>query len=67
MINKENIKKLIAHLHFKCSQLHLSRRDCSEISLNEIPLIKSQELSNENEFYNIIGDSNRTNATICDV
>ena len=67
MINRENIKKLITHLYFKCSQLHLSRRNCNEIPLNEIPLIKIQESSNENEFYNIIDDSNRTKATICDV
>ena len=64
MINKEKIKKLLAHFYFKCSQLHLSRWNCNEIPLNEIPLIKTQESS---EFYNIIDDSNRTNVTICDV
>ena len=40
-----------------CTQLHFKRYD--ELSLNE--------LSDEVEYVNYIHDSNRVNATICDV
>ena len=62
MINKENIQKLPGYCYFKCSQLHLRR--CHS---NEIPLIKTGESSNEDEYINVIDDSKRKNATICEV
>ena len=67
MINKEYIKKLPGYCYFKCSQLHLSRRHCNEIPLNEIPFIKTGESSNEDEYINVIDDNKRKNATICEV
>ena len=57
MINKENIKRLPGYCYTKCTQLHFKRYD--ELSLNE--------LSDEIEYVNYIDDSNRVNATICDV
>ena len=57
MINKEKIEKLPGYCYIKCSQLHLNK-------YNVIPL---HETSAENEHVNIIDDSRRVNATICDV
>ena len=60
MINKGNFKQLLHCCYNKC--LHLWQHN--EISQNEIPLIINEGSS---EFYNIIDDSKRVNATICDV
>ena len=57
MINKEKIKKLPGYCYIKCSQLRLR-------NYNEIPL---EESPNEDEHVNIIDDSRRVNATICDM
>ena len=57
MINKENIKRLPGYCYTKCTQLHFKKYD--ELSLNE--------MSDEVEYVNYIDDSNRVNATICDV
>ena len=60
MINKENIKKLPRYCNFKCSQLQ--QKCYNEISLHET------DLFNEDVAYvNIVDDSQRINATICDV
>ena len=61
MINKEKIKRLPGYCYIKCSQLHL-RNSSNEILLNEA--VKS---SDANMYVNIIDDSSRTNATICNV
>ena len=57
MINKKNIKRLPGYCYTKCTQLHFKKYD--ELSLND--------LSDEVEYVNYIDDSNRVNATICDV
>ena len=57
MINKENIKRLPGYCYTKYKQLHFKKYD--ELSLNE--------MSDEVEYVNYIDDSNRVNATICDV
>ena len=67
IINKDKVKSLPGYCYLKCSQLHLRYRNCNEIPLNEIPLIKTEESSNEDEYINVIDDSKRKNATICDV
>ena len=56
MINKEKIKKLPGYCYIKL-QLHLNK-------YNVIPI---HETSAENEHVNIVDDSRRVNATICDV
>ena len=65
IINKEKFQKLLGYCYFKCSQLHL--RHHNEIPLYEVPLLTTEGLSNENGFFNIVDDSKRLNATICDV
>ena len=60
MINKEKIKKLPGYCYIKCSQLHLR-------NYSEIPLVEAEDSSDENEYVNIIDDSRRVNATICEV
>ena len=60
MINKEKIKKLPGHCYTKFTQLHTKK-------YHEIPLNEAEEPSDEEEFVNIIDDSRRVNATICDV
>ena len=60
MINKEKIKRLPGYCYIECSQLHVR-------SSNEIPLCETEQSSNENEYVNVIDDSRRINATICDV
>ena len=60
MLNKEKIENLLAYCYSKC--LHLWQHN--EIPPNEIPLIVNEGSS---EFYNVIDDSKRINATICDV
>ena len=64
MINKESIKKLPGYCYFKCSQLHLL---ISRHHSNEIPLIKTGQSSNEDEYISVIDDSKRKNAIICEV
>ena len=59
-INKEKIRKLPGYCYIKCSQLQLRNHD-------EIPLEEAAESSDEDEYVNIIDDSRRVNATICDV
>ena len=60
MINKEKIKRLPGYCYIKCSQLRLKNYD-------EIPLNETKEPSDEDEEVNVIDDSRRVNATICDV
>ena len=60
MLNKEKFEKLFAYCYSKYLQLWQH----NEIPSNEIPLIVNEGSS---EFYNIIDDSKRINATICDV
>ena len=60
MINKEKIKKLPGFCYSKCSKLHLR-------NYNEIPLVEAEDSSDEDEYVNIIDDSRRVNATICEV
>ena len=59
-INKEKIRKLLGYCYTKCSQLNSK-------DYNEIPLNEAEESSQEDEYVNIIDDSRRANATICDV
>ena len=59
-INKETIRKLPGYCYTKCSQLNSK-------DYNEIPLNEAEESSEEDEYVNIIDDSRRANATICDV
>ena len=59
MINKKKFKKVLGNCYNKCLQLQHN-----EIPQNEIPLIINEGSS---EFYNIIDDSKRKNATICDM
>ena len=67
IINKDKVKSLPGYCYLKCSQLHLRYHNCNEIPLNEIPLIKTEESSNEDEYINVIDDRKRENATICEV
>ena len=60
MINKEKIKKLPRYCYMKCLKLRLR-------NYNEIPLNETEESTNEDEYVNVIDDSRRVNATICDV
>ena len=60
MINKEKIKKLPGYCYTKCLQLHLR-------NYNEIPLNEREKSPDEDEHVNVIDDSRRINATICDV
>ena len=60
MINKEKIKRFPEYCYTKCTQLRLNR-------YHEIPLTEPEESSDEEEFVNVIDDSRRVNATICDV
>ena len=57
MINKEKIKKLTGYCNIKFTQLRSKR-------YHKIPLNETEE---PEEFINIIDDSRRVNATICDV
>ena len=57
MINKEKLKKLPGYCYFKCSQLYVKH-------YNEIPL---NDIEESNEYIDVIDDSRRINATICDV
>ena len=67
IINKDKVKSLPGYFYLKCSQLYLRHHNCNEIPLNEIPLIIPDKSSNEDEYINVIDDSKRKNATICDV
>ena len=60
VINKEKFKKLLGYCYIRCLQLWQH----NEIPQNEIPLVINQ---GSYEFYNIIDDSKRKNATICDM
>ena len=60
MINKEKIKQFPSCCYTKCFQMLIRR-------YNEIPLEEIEELSDEEEYVNVIDDSRRINATICDV
>ena len=60
MINKEKFNKVLGNCYNKCLQLWQH----NEIPQNEIPLIVNE---GSPEFYNIIDDSKRKNATICDM
>ena len=61
MINKANIEKLPGHCYTKCIELR-------SIKYHEIPLTEPEEsCDDEEEFVNVIDDSRRVNATICDV
>ena len=60
MINKENIKRLPGYCYTKYTQLHSK-------NYKEIPLNETEESSDEDEHVNVIDDSRRVNATICDV
>ena len=60
VINKAKIKKLPGYCYIKYSQLRLRNYD-------EIPLNEAEELHNEDEYVNVIDDSRRVNATICDM
>ena len=60
IINKEKIKSLPGYCHTKCLQLRFKKYD-------EIPLNETTESSDEDEFVNVIDDSRRVNATICEV
>ena len=62
MINKEKIKKFPSYCYTKCSQIHLRAR-----GYNQIPLEEVEESADEEEYVNVIDDSRRINATICDV
>ena len=62
MINKEKIKKFPSYCYTKCSQIHLRAR-----GYNQIPLEEVEESADEEEYVNVIDDSKRINATICDV
>ena len=60
MINKEKVKRLSEYCYTKCTQLRSKK-------YHEIPLTEPEESSDEEEFVNVIDDSRRINATICDV
>ena len=63
MINKETIKKFPSYCYTKCSQIHLRARGCN----NQVLLEEVEESADEEEFANVINDSRRVNAAICDV
>ena len=65
IINKENVESLLKYCYIKYLQLQIKQRN--EIPLNETPLIIAQQSSCENDFFNIVDESSRVNATICDV
>ena len=65
IIHKEKCAKCLGDFYIKCLQLRLKQHN--EIPLNEIPLIINEESSNENELLNIVDDSRRKDATICDM
>ena len=62
MINKEKIKSLPGYCYLKCSQLRLR-------NYNEIPLTETEGSCDENdhEFFNVVDDNSRINATVCTV
>ena len=62
IINKEKIKSLPGYCYIKCSQLRLR-------NYNEIPLNETEGLCHENdhEFFNVVDDDSRINATVCTV
>ena len=60
IINKKKIKKFPSYCYTKCSQIHLRK-------YNQIPLEEVEESADEEEYINVIDDSRRINATICDV
>ena len=62
LLNRKEIKKLPGYCYSKCSQLHL--RSYNQITLNVV-----EELSDEDEYVNVIDDSTRSrvNVTVCDV
>ena len=60
MINKEKIKKFPSYCYTKCSQIHLR-------GYNQIPLEEVDDSADEEEYVNVIDESRRINATICDV
>ena len=60
MINMEKFKRLPSLCYTKCLQIHL--RGYNQILLEEV-----EELADEEEYVNVIDDSRRINATICDV
>ena len=62
-INKEKIRRLPGYCYTKCSQLKL----LNSKDYNEIPLTEAEESSEEDEYVNVIDNSRRANATICDV
>ena len=67
LINKDKVKSLPGYCYLKCSQLYSRYHNCNEIPLNEIPLIIPDKSSNKDEYINVIDDSKRKNATVCDV
>ena len=65
IIHKEQCAKCLGNYYIKCLQLRSKQHN--EIPLNKIPLIISEETSNENELLNIVDDSRRKDATMCDM
>jgi len=64
VINKGKFKKLLS----KCLNLKTFLSGYNSIPLNEFsPNENEEESSNEEEFYSVIDDSRRINATICDM
>jgi len=64
VINKRKVKKLLS----KCSILKTFLRGYNPIPLNKFPPNENEEeSSDEEEFYSVIDDSRRINATICDM
>ena len=61
-INKENIIRFPLYCYTKCSQIHLRAR-----GYNQIPVEEVEESAEEEEYVNVINDSRRINATICDM
>ena len=57
MINKKNIKRLPGYCYTKYTQLRIRSRNYDEIPLNEA----------DDEYDNVVDDSRRVTATICDV
>ena len=60
MINKKKIKNFPSYCYTKCLLIHLR-------GYNRIPLEEVEELSDEEEYVNVIDDNRRINATICDM
>ena len=54
-LHKDDLKKIITHFTFKYESLNSTNDDVND---NEAPM---------SEFYNVVDDSNRVNATICDM